>query len=1115
MRKGWACGWQVSQRRRKWAVGCRAADFLIRRRRQQAGAPPFIGLIPLDDAARERAILRTHQFLRGQPERLEALFRQFPNLATWLVTQSLSEGYGDTSLAVYPHISATLGIPLDNQLQRNGLFKAFCNACDRFGLPTRGFDRAVDVYLLHAGVSQAQLPHLIDAFLRQEAAFGPAPVETTMLLNHWEDDALYFLPPMVSVLRRAILWDETAWHATLFARIRQDPEAFVPAIEFEKHFKQIFEQRLKETRSSRGRGESQPLAAKPRLFWQSGGLVLRLPRSEGRIHLWLDNAPRPLRLRGGEDWTLPQPWPCQIRWEIAGQADQFTFLDHQECAVFDRITGHYLRKIAQGSADMELDATDIVILSRMPFSIAGEPALAAETDSYVGFAVLGPRPVALSLDGVATGLRARPRRRLSLAGAEIATGPHGMLHGCSARLRIETGLGHSETRVIRVTLGTQQALINAVISDDGFGDIGIEEILARFAEAAASDVASDPGRLRVEMMAPGAVDGSLHSSGIELSSWIWSGFCSTDGIVFRSEHPVRNLVEDECLHVSRDNRGHLCLDVRGGYSVARAVFDIAGVHVPFDLPWPDVTVTRRRADGSLAVLPSGTRLSIGEDDRFDTITIRCPDEKARLIIRGKSEEHPFFGGLTRNLAVRDLLNPASDERVLLQRGNGSEVLLFELVAALAPQEISLLAGRNAIRLQLRFGELVDAIAVEVEDENGAIILAEAALRHRPVATRRPDWFHAQVSTSDAHSLEATLDTGWLDDGPRLARVLIRPDGSDGWRPLRNSRGDSFAVALAKPFSSHFVPDAEVQHRFETLNRWLSDCYAAACWPALQRILVPRWQELGQRLRQLRGGDGAMMRAACLPPPDHAATGWVPILHPLQFAPDLYAAAPQAFASLAVAIDPGVAEMAALATLNTTRLRELSHFHPTVYLAFSNLLAARDKGVRLEGFEPERFFTNLPLVDDDPAAGWFWRGTPLLGPNHWRAAHLRLVEQFDAAGLFIGDTAEEGLNSRRQEALQRLMQAAWILLPEKLRPPVPHRSLEAEEPAQIDLWGSALLCGFARASRFDEVSNYVDALSVRSDMPPAQVLTSIAFMLRLAPELFAFHLLLWQIARERP
>ncbi len=194
---------------------------MISGHRQEAGAPPFIGLIPLDEAARERAIERTRQFLDGRPDRLKGLFRQFPNLAAWLVTHSLSEGYGDANRAVYRHIVDTLRLPLDTQQQRKVLFSSFCSVCDRFGLPTRGFDRDIDVYLLHAGVSQAQLPHLIDAFLRQEAAFGPPPVETTVLLNRWEDDALYFLPPAVNVLRRAILWDETAWHAALFARIQK------------------------------------------------------------------------------------------------------------------------------------------------------------------------------------------------------------------------------------------------------------------------------------------------------------------------------------------------------------------------------------------------------------------------------------------------------------------------------------------------------------------------------------------------------------------------------------------------------------------------------------------------------------------------------------------------------------------------------------------------------------------------------------------------------------------------------------------------------------------------------------------------------------------------------
>ena len=1094
-------------------MGCRNADCLINSRLQQTDAPPFIGLITLDETTRERAIERTRQFLEGRTDRLQALFRQFPSLAAWLVTHSLSEKYGDDGHAVYPHIAGALRVPLDVQPQRDILFNAFCGFCDRFGLPTRGFRRQVDVYLLHAGVSQAQLLHLINAFLRQEAAFGPPPVETTMRLNRWEDDALDFLPQAVIVPRRAIRLDETAWHAALFARIREDSKAFVPAIEFEEYFKEILDRRLEEARPTSNEGRNEAPAPRPRLAWQTGELVLRLPRSEGRIRLWPDGTQRPLRLRGGEDWILPQPWPCEIRWEINGQAGQLELLAHEGCVAFDRITGHLLREIPPSPDDIELDSTDTAILARVPFWMDGESALEPEPESFVGFAGLGPRPVKLSLGEIKIGLKARPRRRLSLASDEIANGPRSTLYGPSARLRIETGLGRSETRAVRVTLGPQSRLVQAAISEDGFGEVGLEELLVGFAEAETAD----PLRLRVELMAPSADGSAVHGSSIRLSAWIWPAFRGSDGIVFQTERPLQNLVQEECLHVRRDDQGRLCLDLSGGYSVARAVFEIEGEHVPFDLPWPDITVIRRRAEGGVSPLRHGTRLSVCEDDRFDTISIRCPDPRAELIVRGSLAERPFFGELTRSLAVRDLLVPASDERVLLRRGNGAEVLLFELVAALAPQRIIFLPPHNAVRLRLNFGELVDAVAAEIEDETGMVVFAEAALRHRPVETRRPDWFHAEVCDNDAYGFELTLDVDWLDSGPRLARLLIRPEGRDGWRPLRNTRGDSFALALINPEAEGIVCAEELARRFETLCRWLSDCYAAECWPKLKSALIPRWEELGRKLHAAPGGDGMVMRAACLPPPDHdhAAPGWVPILHPLRFLTDLYAASPKAFASLASSGDPGVAEMAALATLNTARLRELSHLHPTVYLAFSNRQAAHESGVQLEGFDPARFFENLSLVDSDPLAGWFWRGTPLLGPDHWRAAHLRLVDRLNTAGLFIENTAEEEPNSRRQEALQRLMHAAWTSAPEKLRPPAPRRSQDADEPARIDLWASALLSGFARASRLDEVTDYVEAVSQRAGMSTAQALTSVAFMLRLAPELFAFHLLLWQIAKERP
>ena len=173
------------------------------------------------------------------------------------------------------------------------------------------------------------------------------------------------------------------------------------------------------------------------------------------------------------------------------------------------------------------------------------------------------------------------------------------------------------------------------------------------------------------------------------------------------------------------------------------------------------------------------------------------------------------------------------------------------------------------------------------------------------------------------------------------------------------------------------------------------------------------------------------------------------------------------------------------------------------------------GQPLAGFEPKRFFKNIPLVDGDPSAGWFWRGTTLLGPDHWRAAFLRFTERLETAGLFTTEEADEGPNSRRQEGLQRLIHSAWTIAPADLRPPAPLRSSEAEEQSPIDVWAASTLSAYAKASRTGEVPGFLSALRQQLKWSEADVLTSLAFLLRLAPELFAYFLLMWQIAKDRP
>jgi len=159
-------------------------------------------------------------------------------------------------------------------------------------------------------------------------------------------------------------------------------------------------------------------------------------------------------------------------------------------------------------------------------------------------------------------------------------------------------------------------------------------------------------------------------------------------------------------------------------------------------------------------------------------------------------------------------------------------------------------------------------------------------------------------------------------------------------------------------------------RCRAYSQWLADCFAPECWSQIERVLLPRWRTVGRALSDLPVGRTSLMIAAAVPPPEHTAASWIPIAHPIHLVPDLYGGPVETFAALAASNDPGVVEMSALFTLTTARLRDLSHLHQTVFLAFRNRIAAVQNGQPLAGFEPKRFFKNIPLVDGDPSAGWF-------------------------------------------------------------------------------------------------------------------------------------------------
>lgn len=1084
---------------------CRMSNFLLYGQLKRAEAPPFLGLLFLNDKSRQEALSRVRTYLGGKAQAIPRLFKEHGYLAGWAVTHTLNDSYGGNDLRIYAHLEDVLGVPLRAPAVRDDLHRSFLALCDRLGLPSRGLDRMVDLYLLHAGVPRAHVQHLIESFQRQHDLFGAPPAESSTLLNRWEDDALEFLHPTVITPRRAILWDETAWHARLYARVAANPTGFQAKTPFESFFADCFAKVGVER--ARG-GLAAALPPRPRLVWGQDGLALRLPRANGRIPVQVDEAARPLRLKGGEDWAMEQPWPRRMSGQIDGKPFALEFLaDDARFAVFDLAVGQLLcESAANGPKDVMLDTSEALVAARRPFTLDNQEALPLGDGCFLQRVALDYRPRMLRIDGQVIALATRPRRRLALIGAEIANGSQGRLFGPEAVIRVETGLPVTETRRLRLSVAGVDRVIDVSVSD-GLGECSLVDCLP-------TGLPSGPARLRMELLAP---DRDERSAGITLGAFVWREFEDVRGLDVICSAVPANFLPSHSQHVTAFDHG-LQLDPKGGYGHATAAFVLEGEVVTFRLAWPDISLTRLRSDGLVSPVPLGARIGVGADDRFGYVSIRCPDRGAALHVGARQEAQPFALGMTRNIAMSELVG--NNAAVVLRRSNGAEVVLFEIVDALQPTRFDLRPVRVGVRVSFAIGIAIDAVAVEAEDEMGNRRFHEIALGRRPVRQAAPDWLRAEFSDNSTHEVALTIVQQPAQQGVMIGRVFVRPDSANpdqGWRPLRNGRGDTYALPLV---ASHSLPDAPVdfiQTRFETLCRWLSDCYAADCWldHGLERSLLPRWRKLGSAIAGLPLAGGLLMRAALVPAPGETSPSWVPMVHPVEIDPGLYSAPSAAFDALADQADDGLRAASMIGALSRERLRE-GLLHAQALIAFANAAQAeRNPDTVLAGFQVERFFTLFAPLDTDVSAGWFWHGRPILGPAHLRAAQLRMLERLEAANVLFDSQSEGGGNSRRAEVLSSMTSLVVAQCPPARRPPMPKRRPDDDRPPGVDLAIAATLSEFARASRTGSAGQFIEALAGTLNWREADVQSSIGFLLRLAPELFFYFLLVWQLAKVRP
>ena len=605
----------------------RTKDFLVSRAQKSPNAPPFLALaIELDHLSDTRIALQAMVRSGHMPQKL---LQKFPNVTAWAICASLLESYGQGTQEIWPSIDRLFGKDLSLHA-RTEIVESFKYVCRRMGLVTDGFDRNVDVFLIHVGVARGQLGHVAKAFLQQEAAQGLPSSDDVVQLNRWEDDAVRtFLPVGVQVPGRPILHDETAWMAALFLKWRNGPSGLKGQSTFASEFAAILEKTEREVKSTRLLA-SQP---SPRLIWLDGRPQLKVPAGAGRLQVSI--GAQSLRLKRGQTWPLPHPLPPELTWISDGEKCHLP-LYNSPFLIFEPEDGQQLVP-RKGTNEWIVQASVAIVTSTQEFTVNGVPAELIGSDLYAAQVSLRKDPAKLQSAGQTVGLRGSKRTRISIEGRPIAVqaGKVARLWSGDADIVLEAALYADRTVTLKVVCGGQSKLVHCHLDENDIGRLKVNHLL----ENLKLDREGNPVRLVLTMLRD--VDGKFIETRIRREVFVWPTFAGLVGVTFLTATQPSNFVEASSKHVLYDGSCNLCLDRRGGYDKALMGFDIDSEIRQFLVDWPEVSIVLEKTNGTREPLMHGGAIILGHDDWNSSLVVRSPDRNATLIIAGRLLDRPF------------------------------------------------------------------------------------------------------------------------------------------------------------------------------------------------------------------------------------------------------------------------------------------------------------------------------------------------------------------------------------------------------------------------------------------------------------------------------------------
>jgi hypothetical protein len=1106
------------------------------------------GIIPLSVRADIETALRVFPSAKGYRQLLE----KFPALFGVWLAEHVMKGIGSSGhFDVYPHVQKALGgVGELSTSERELLWLSFRRAMFKLGIQplprTYGNHFMVDEYVRQAGVPLAFADDLGSRMLQQAQQIGMPDEEDQEGILTWQSALLNRLQPPFSVTaRKALERDGQGYYTRSFLRVHSNQGVPSAGDSFETELSKAF--------AREGGTAGIKRAAIPQLIYRDGVLGVFFPPMGTESTFEVRCGGRTVSVRCGEESSfraLPEDLPTNV--QVYGPYGEqllnvklWPDRDSNRLLVFNE--AGRLRAMAQlGQSDpVELPPGAYVVLCRFCPTNFDDCEEVSESPLLVEVLVtLRPgSDVAIANGSAQVVLAGQNLPSFRIEAAVKAGLERTEFHYDALTAAVEipkdwraAGLQAYE---LRVSSGPFICRIPVALDEDGAGSIRFDQALA------VGGLQPSMLRLVVELARVG------DARTLQRTSFLyWHGLHTLSyGLKFGySARPI-NLIQSACAGLKFSPMSAEASSEAN--RVLRIGFDMGGgriVHFSWNRPGIFVEVEVPVKDGGSTVVtrPLGA-----------TETVSITMQKS-VIVSASEPGYISLGVWRQFVDFGHRPSKAFSAAFLASRLEpGARTLTYETESGGASADLLVLSQPHVAKAisTTRLQNLFE-IRVTVQGEPTAVSVTgrelgtgrEVRAEHELLAGtwHTNDLARMQVygeSIGSAHVIYVLFDVMTVPTGVWTLSFGARIGGL--WGSLEGADEGRIAVALAVDLVGHEIPGAELiravhaleareaVQRLGRLNEHFLSYWSPLCWEQ-KNWLCQYWDAL---VDQFKGRESEflseLMDMAMSRPPDDVRQGFLPKQSVGALLPKLFCLSRADYRKVHSKPHTFSVALRAMPELKGSIVGAFgSTLHQTVALAFSNL-EEMHKGLRPRTFSLAKYRQALEMtqieavtrLDDEnfiPGPG------ELLGPMHLAHAWLDLERGYAASAAMPSPKKSLGTALARHLFQQssvfdgstpKGLQGQPVVL--QVKSSKADDADVVEQQRQETLLQIASACSWLawycrlesrRADSLPRLTVNLHVLRRRIELESHSVSDCVAYYLQIAPSMFAYYLLLWELVQ---